>query len=239
MSTIPKRTVNHSLYLPSSERPILDLPHYARTCYTQSAHPPLLTTAQQSASLSDYQQNFARTIPADYHPDPSFKPKNNLTSGTAEFPDFKSAALWKSETHAAFVPVTAAARPAAVAVASRLASAPVVSVDLGLSTSAETFKDPHKIAAQTVATADLKSVVPGYQGFQPSNQHNPYVAAYMSGTRRERRETGNITENFQRVMAGYTGHQPSSGVNDRNPRQVNRRTETGQEFGVGEMWRLI
>jgi hypothetical protein len=112
-------------------------------------------------------------------------------------------------------------------------------VDLGVSTAAEAFTDPSVKVASTPESAAF--FIPGYQGFVPSNVHNPYVARYARGERREEeaRELSNITENFQRVVPGYTGYLPVNGSNDRNPRQTSTVTETGSAYSVHKTWTLI
>ena len=236
MSHVPKRAVGHSLFLPESERQVIELPEKQTSAYTESAVKPLLTTLQQSYNLSDYRSNYGQTVSADYHPSPSFKPRNSLTSGSAEFPDFRPAKLWRSEYQAASHQI-AGSQPPAPSGHGRHAprKTPVVSVDLGVSTSAETFADPACLAKHKKPV----SFMPGYQGFVPSNMHNPYVEAYARGERREDRDRSNITENFQRVLPGYTGYLPVNGSNDRNPRQATTMTETGRVFAVHNNWTLI
>jgi hypothetical protein len=235
MSSIPKRAVGHSLYLPEHERQVIDLPEHRASAYSESAKPSQLTSLQQSFNLTDYRANYAQTIPGDYHPVAAFKPRNGLTSGNAEFPDLRPARLWRSEYEASRISPASFEAPRAPVRPGFQRKAPVVSVDLGESTAAAAFKNPETREAAETGTF----FVPGYQGFVPGNTHNPYVAKYASGARRETREASNITENFQRALPGYTAYLPVNGVNDRDPRQRGRATETAQALDVANSWTLI
>jgi hypothetical protein len=257
---VPKRATQHGVYLPTEEAPLPSLKcgqpvpgrvdFYATAAEARPLRVTYLTDNQTNDSIykatiskngipEDYMDKVAARAPATQTEDPGPDPSKTVCRTTAH---------WSSEYDATFTPQNQTYvrkrgplfQPEAPATCiSTPAGVSMNQSDFGLYGSNPRDRLPHDATQYTDKKTDLTSGtttgthhVPGYQGFMPTNTHNPKCEKIEQG--REPREKpgmgSNITEIYHENIPGYTGHLPVDSRNDLGPRQIVSRTTFGSSY---------
>jgi hypothetical protein len=257
---VPKRATQHCVYLPSEEAPLPSLKpgqpcagrvdFYTAAAEARPLHQTYLTDNQTNGSIygstiskngipEDYLDKTAAKAPATQTLDPGPDPTKTIHRKTTH---------WSSEYDATFAPPNAKyvrqrgpmfqpdAPPACI---STPAGVSISQSDYGAYGSnprdilpADATQYPNKKTDLTSGTTTGTNHIPGYQGFMPTNTHNPKCEAIEQG-REERVKPGqgaNLTEIYHQNIPGYSGFLPTDSRNDLGPTQITSRTTFGSSY---------
>ena len=97
---MPSRVMGHGVFLPESERRVLDVSYHKREDNPVLKSVETLEQPYTTASLpiSQYKASYSSAIPSDYLISHISRPVGRLEGGTAEFPEFKT--VWQTEYQA-------------------------------------------------------------------------------------------------------------------------------------------
>jgi len=91
---------------------------------------------------------------------------------------------------------------------------------------------PNRKSCLSLGTPLGTNHIAGYQGFLPTNTHNPRCARVEAGLETRNPMKVNLSETYLQNIPFYGGHVPVDARNDRGPRQVNTLSCMGRSFST-------
>jgi hypothetical protein len=258
---VPKRATQHAVYLASDEAPLPSLKpgqvgperqdFYTTAAEARPLRETYLTANQTAKSIykeftsengipEDYLDKVAAKAPATQTNDPGPDPTRNVHRATdhwvSQYGDtFHDPGRTEYVRHRGpmFAPVNP---PACI---SQPAGESMSQSDYGkygriprdiFPASADKY--PDKKTDLTSGTTIGTHHIPGYNGFLPTNTHNPRCAKIEQGAEpRVKPGMGaNMSEIYHQNVPGYTGFLPTDARNDLGPRQITSRTTFGRAY---------
>jgi len=251
VSYIPKRVVQHGIYVPTCEVPLIDLKpgQTSVTRQVYAAEAKDLTEnyiAPDRAGMTVYRSEVANILkPEDF----KNRAQPIVPQEPAQGSGHHAVGHWRSTAKAAY---NAQAIQGAVyhrqdGPSCQAVNPPTcVSAATVKTTSAEFFgeygsnpmrrvqKDAFKMPVfktpLTVGTAKGTMHIPGYAGFLAHNTSNPYVARVENGASLRSVDKTNLTEQFHVNLLNYGGHVPENPCNDFGGVKPSKETMTGRAF---------
>lgn len=252
MSHVPKRALQHGLFLPGYEvAPPALKPgqlQLGRQLYGEEARPLSETYLNLDRPVkSVYARSMAEFVQPDHYTDPvkPIRPSEPSEEGT-----YRGTAHWRSEYRSTLNEASvegaryhrqdgpsyqATNPPTCVGGAGDVSSYTLDYGRYGSNPRDRIGPDDNRLPvsknALTAGTVKGTDHIPGYQGFMPSCLHNPDVARVAQGSQMRSVDKTRIQDSFHANLLGYSGFEPTSAQNAyATGRQPSNLTVTGRDF---------
>lgn len=242
---VPKRAVQHGMYVPSNEAQLPDMKPgqqaLERHLYgEESRDHPETYVSEQNPKGSTYSRAVNALIPHDFtEPAKPMRPVFNTDGG-----GHQGTAHWRStyrachdessvagaRHHRQTGPSYQAVNPPTCVSGEQVYSK--FSEDFGFygSNPRDRWGMDLKKTQLTMGSTQATQHIPGYQGFLATNTANPNVARATAGSSVRGVDKANLTEQFHTNLVNYAGHKPSNAMNDRGGVAVNNSSVMHRSF---------